>query len=121
MSHLDVMDRGNLKSLNSRGFAGGEDPRSSCPRLAVVPHFLFDLSDQVGAAVGLSRTTNSILPLSALLLLRWLAQIQLLVEHVLLVLQVELRVGIGDQVKLPRQQEVIEVEVIGTQVQVFFT
>lgn len=37
------------------------------------------------------------------------------------VLQVELRVGVGDQVELAQQQEVVQVEVAGADIQVFFT
>lgn len=71
----------------------------------VVCHFLLDLA-RVLRSPGLA------------LLGRGLAQLQLLVEHVLLVVQVQLGVGVGDQVELPRQQEVVEVEVIWAQVQV---
>ena len=64
-----------------------------------------------------------VLPLErpAVGLLRGVAQVQVLVEHVLLVLQVQLRVGVGDEVKLPGEQEVVQVEVVGPQIQLLFS
>lgn len=120
-----------LGPWSSRGSADGDDPMLLCRVLGcrgvsgfcldAVLYFLFDLAYQVGVAVCLSGPAGSVPLLSNLLLLHRLPQVQLLIEHVLLVLQIELWVSVSDQVELPRQQEVVEMEVIRTQIQVFFT
>lgn len=75
--------------------------------------FFFHLTHRVGAVVHL-------LGRPLLGVADRLPEVEFVGKHVLLVVQVELRVSISDQVKLPRQQEVIEMEVVRTQVQIFF-